>query len=82
MIVKHILSSCFKSLYLFSLVFVSFDANAEKLGVRIISGVWDTRYKGYVVDKKTLKDSINLRDDLNLENSLQSFFFVYLEQPD
>jgi outer membrane protein len=80
MIVSNPLVSQLTLLCILSLLLIPIKVYADKLGVQITSGIWNTRYKGYVIDKKNLSESINLRDDLNLDNSTQSFFFIYLEQ--
>jgi len=65
----------------FSLLLLPLDVYATKLGVRVTSGFWGARYQGYVIDQKNVTESINLKDDLNLSNSLEPFFYVYLEHP-
>lgn len=70
-----------KSVILFVLFSLSFDINAEILGVRITAGPWATEYTGFISDSNTSNSSLNFKDDLNLKNNFQSFFYVYIEQP-
>jgi len=80
MVVKYIFSSVLITLYFFSLLLIPFDVYANKLGARVTAGFWGTEYKGYVTDSKSNEDSIDLKNDLELSNTVQSFFLIYLEQ--
>lgn len=74
-------SNAFKFSFYIILVFFSQQLKAESIGVFISAGIWATQYSGYVEDNQLKSNSINLKDDLNLENSFQNFFYINIEQP-
>ncbi len=70
----------FKSVCYAAVFLLSVEIHAANFGVYIAGGFWSTEYSGFVTDNKTVSNSINLQDDLRLNDSLQSFFYIYIEQ--
>ncbi len=70
----------FKSIFYTTLCLISVETHASNLGVYFSGGFWSTQYTGFVTDNKTLSNSINLQDDLRLDDTLQNFFYIYIEQ--
>lgn len=65
-------------LFLFGCAEIAFSSQAP---VRLVGGQWDYEVSGFVRDDPNAANSVDFKNDLNLQDDKEGFAYLYIEHP-